>query len=245
MNVLVCNDDGINSEGIIALALVLLKKGHNVTVSAPSGNRSCFAHSITFYREVEVNKVQVCEGIEGYSLSGTPADCVKYALTHGGKIFDLVCSGINHGSNLGTAVHYSGTVSACLEANVLGVKAIAFSCPDYKKGDFEAVAEVCGDIVDRYYSCLTTEFTLNVNVPPIKKGEKVAGEKITPLGERRYSDDYEFVKDNVFIVTGDPIPVDNPEDCDVEWFHKNYVSITPILLDRTGFDLIKKIKGNL
>ena len=244
MNILVCNDDGINSEGIIALALMLSRKGHNVTVAAPDGNRSCFAHSITFFREVEVNKVQFLDNIVGYSLSGTPADCVKYAITHCDTKFDLVCSGINHGSNLGTAVHYSGTVSACFEANVLGVKAIAFSCPEYKKGNFEAVAEICADIVDRYYSTLDITFTLNVNVPPIKIGEKVAGEKITPLGERRYSDDYEFVRENAFIVTGDPIPVDNPEDCDVEWFYKNYVSITPVLLDRTAHEIIKKLKGN-
>ena len=244
MNILVCNDDGINSEGIIALALMLSRKGHNVTVAAPDGNRSCFAHSITYFREVEVNKVQFSDNIVAYSLSGTPADCVKYAITHCDTKFDLVCSGINHGSNLGTAVHYSGTVSACFEANVLGVKAIAFSCPEYKKGNFEAVAEICADIVDRYYSTLDITFTLNVNVPPIKIGEKVAGEKITPLGERRYSDDYEFVRENAFIVTGDPIPVDNPEDCDVEWFYKNYVSITPVLLDRTAHEIIKKLKGN-
>ena len=243
MNVLLCNDDGINSEGIYALALMLLKKGHKVTVSAPSDNRSCFAHSITFFREVEINKMQFCEGVDGYSLSGTPADCVKYAVTHLGEKFDLVCSGINHGSNLGTAVHYSGTVSACFEANILGLKAIAFSCPEYKKGDFEAVSEICVDVMERYYDYLDATFTLNVNVPPIKMGEKVAGEKVTPLGERRYSDDYEFVKENVFIVTGDPIPVNNPEDCDVEWFYKNYVVITPLLLDRTANQLIKKIKG--
>ena len=79
---------------------------------------------------------------------------------------------------------------------------------------------------------------------PKPSHQKVAGEKITPLGERRYSDDYEFVRENAFIVTGDPIPVDNPEDCDVEWFYKNYVSITPVLLDRTAHEIIKKLKGN-
>ena len=242
MNVLVCNDDGINSEGIIALALMLSKKGHNVMVFAPDGNRSCFAHSITFFREVVIEKTQFVNDIPAFSLSGTPADCVKYAITHSKTKFDVVCSGINHGSNLGTAVHYSGTVSACFEANRLGVKAIAFSCPEYKKGDFDAVAEICVDIMERYYSSLDTTFTLNVNVPPIKIGEVVAGERITPLGERRYSDDYEFVKENTFIVTGDPIPVDNPEDCDVEWFYKNYVTITPVLLDRTAYSIIDRLK---
>ena len=243
MNVLVCNDDGINSEGIIALALMLSKKGHKVSVFAPDGNRSCYAHSITFFREVKMEKVQFEGGLPAYSFSGTPADCVKYAITHSKTKFDIVCSGINHGSNLGTAVHYSGTVSACFEANILGVKAIAFSCPEYQKGDFNAVAEICVDIMERYHAMLDTTFTLNVNVPPIKQGECVAGEKVTPLGERRYSDDYEFVTENSFVVTGDPIPVNNPEDCDVEWFYKNYVSITPVILDRTAYSIIDKIKG--
>ena len=83
----------------------------------------------------------------------------------------------------------------------------------------------------------------NVNFPKSKRNK---GIKITNLGKQLYSDRYEQVGENKFCLVGELIDhLENDIDCDVEWFHKNYVSITPILLDRTGFDLIKKIKGNL
>mgnify|MGYP004684230391 FL=1 len=113
MKILICNDDGINSEGIIALALMLYKKGHEITVVAPDGNRSSYSHHVNFYTDVTVRKVDFAEGIEAYALSGTPADCALYGLRGLDKEFDILCSGINVGSNLGTEVLYSGTVAAC------------------------------------------------------------------------------------------------------------------------------------
>ncbi len=244
MNVLVCNDDGINSEGIIALALVLLKNGHNVTVVAPESNRSGFAHSTTFYREVAIKKVQFSEGIEAYSLSGTPADCAKYGITQLGKKFDLVLGGINNGSNLGTEVLYSGTVAIGTEANCLGYKSMAFSCLNYKQANMKWVAEVCYQIIEKFYATLSPEFTLNVNVPPLTENESPLGVKITPLGVSMYTDVYEFVREGVFMLTGDPIDWDNPEDCDVELIKKKFVTITPILCDRTAYSVLEKLKGN-
>lgn len=244
MNVLVCNDDGINSEGIIALALVLLKNNHNVTVVAPESNRSGFSHSTTFYREVTVKKVQFSNGIEAYTLSGTPADCAKFGLSQLNKDFDLVIGGINNGSNLGTEVLYSGTVAIATEGNCLGKKSMAFSCLDYKNADLNQVAEVCAEMIDLFYDKLTPEFALNVNVPPLTAGERPLGVKITPLGVSMYTDVYEYVKEDVFMLTGDPIDWDNPEDCDVELIKKKFVTVTPILYDRTAYAIIEKLKGN-
>lgn len=243
MNILLCNDDGIDSEGIIALALMLLNKGHRVTVVAPAENRSGYAHSMTFYRDVVVGKKLIADKIPAYSLTGTPADCSKFGLAQIDKNFDLVCAGINHGSNLGTEVLYSGTVAACLEANCSGKKAIAFSCPDYKNCDFEEVASVCADVIEKYYCILDKSFTLNVNIPALKKGEKHRGYKMTPLGIRLYSDSYDYSSDDTFMLTGYPIKVENPEDCDVNWIEKGYVTLTPVLCDRTNYSLIEKLKN--
>lgn len=240
MNVLVCNDDGIYSEGIIALALMLYKKGYNVTVVAPANNCSGYGHYASFYKPVEVRKEQYPEGIEAYSLSGSPVDCVIYGLRGLNRKFDLVCSGINRGSNLGSEVLYSGTVAVGAEANSLGMKAIAFSCTDYKNSDFNRVAELCGDVLHLFSDSLSPDFTLNVNIPPLNSINKEI--KVTPLGVRLYTDVYEWQSDSVFMLTGTPIDCDNPEDCDVEWNKKNYITVTPIIKDRSGYAQITALK---
>lgn len=243
MNILLCNDDGIDSEGMLALALMLLKRKHKVTVVAPCGNCSGYAHSVTFYKDVVVSKKLITEGVLAYSLSGTPADCSKFGLSQLDEDFDLVCVGINHGSNLGTEVQYSGTVAAGIEANTLGKKAIAFSCLDYKECDFSRVAEVCGDVIERCFDFLDSTFTLNVNIPALKCGDEIKGYKVTPLGTRLYSDSYDYSSEDVFMLTGHPIYSENPEDCDVSWIEKGYVTMTPVLCDKTHYSAIKKLKS--
>ena len=128
MRILVTNDDGIQSEGVKTLAELLSKKGHKVTVVAPDGNRSAFSHSLSIYKTLTFLRQNISENFEAYSLSGTPADCVKFAVHYfENKPFDFVCSGINGGNNLGSDTCYSGTVAAGLEANFFGIKSIAFS----------------------------------------------------------------------------------------------------------------------
>src|SRR5205823_12906678 len=130
VNVLLTNDDGIEAEGLQALRRALLEvPGVRVAVIAPDGNRSATARSITTRRPIWVEEVDFGDGSVGYATDGTPVDCVRFArlgLVDGFEA-DLVVSGINHGSNLGDDITYSGTVAAALEALVLGLPGIAVS----------------------------------------------------------------------------------------------------------------------
>ena len=148
MRILVANDDGIESEGIKTLAKVLSKR-HKVTIVAPDGNRSAFSHSLTISKNLIFKEVKVSDDFDAYTVSGTPADCVKFALHYfTDEKFDMVCSGINMGNNLGSDIMYSGTVAAAVEANFLGLKSIAFSNTGRKDFDFSANAAVIEKITN-------------------------------------------------------------------------------------------------
>lgn len=246
MNILVCNDDGIDGEGLITLALMLLKKGHKLTIVAPDGNRSGFAHGLTFHREFLVEKRDLSavlgENVEAYAIGGTPADCVKFAVAALNKKFDLVCSGINVGSNLGSEILYSGTVACGLEAGELGIKSMAFSCVDLKNVDFKSLQKNCEDLFEKLIPFLSEDYTLNVNFPNLPP-EKIAGVKVTKIGIQLYSDYYEQPRPGYYVLGGVPLEHDlNDEDCDVEWSRKNYITVTPVRRDKTAYDALEVIK---
>src|SRR5581483_11887234 len=130
MRVLLTNDDGIEADGLQTLRRALLEvDGIELAVIAPDGNRSAMARSITTRRPLWVTEVEFGDGTVGYATDGTPVDCVR--LANLGLVADfkpqLVVSGINHGSNLGDDITYSGTVAAAFEGIVLGLPSIAVS----------------------------------------------------------------------------------------------------------------------
>ncbi len=243
MNILVSNDDGIFSEGIFTLAKVLRDEGHKVYVVAPDGNRSAFSHSLSIFKELSLKKVNILDGVEWYSLSGTPADCVKFGIHYFDNVkFDLVCSGINHGGNLGTDVYYSGTVSAGVEANVCGIPAIAFSNNAFSSYDFVSSGEAVKKIMNLLKNHLDTHCTFNVNIPNLPI-DKIKGIKFTKLGVQLYTDNYVLTDNNTFMLVGDPIINNNIDrDCDVELCNEGYVTVTPIITERTDFGMLEKLK---
>ena len=238
MRILVVNDDGILSEGILALAN-FLAKDNEVVVVAPDGNRSAFSHSLSIFKDIIVKKVEISDKFEAYSMSGTPADCVKFAMHKlNDKKFDLVCSGINKGHNLGSDTVYSGTISAGLEANFFGVPAIAFSNTAHKNCNFESNVDTLDRIFNKLLSMVSSEYTLNVNIP----NEREIGVKIAPLGIQFYSDNYVETGDGVYQLVGEPTDYVSSDNCDVAYSRQGYVTITPIKYDRTDKTIIEKFK---
>src|SRR5947209_486840 len=201
MRVLLTNDDGIEAAGLQALRRALLElPGIELAVIAPDGNRSAMARSITTRRPLWVQEVEFADGTVGYATDGTPVDCVR--LAHLGLIdgfeAELVVSGINHGSNLGDDITYSGTVAAALEAIVLGLPGIAVSQQasglelDFRAGrrfDFDTAAAFTARIVAELQSVpLPAGTLLSINVPA---GEP-DGVEVTRLGKRIYRDALEL-----------------------------------------------------
>src|SRR6187399_739934 len=129
MRVLLTNDDGIGAEGLHALRRALAEiEGVETHVIVPDSNRSATARSITTRSPLSVEEMEMDDGFIAYATDGTPVDCVRFAdLGLVGDRPDLIISGINHGSNLGDDITYSGTVAAALEGLILGIPAVAVS----------------------------------------------------------------------------------------------------------------------
>ena len=175
MIILVSNDDGIQSEGLIALENSLRAAGEIYTV-APDRPQSSMSHALTLHRPLRVHEM----GERRLAVDGTPVDCVKLALTGLLPVRpDLVISGINKGPNLGDDIIYSGTVSAAIEGALLGIPAIAVSLVTFKNFEFSAAAEFTATLVQRIAERdIPAKTLLNVNVPPIPK-EELKGWRVT------------------------------------------------------------------
>ena len=246
MKILITNDDGIFSEGLIALANLLSLK-HKVVVYAPDGNRSGFSRSMTFHKDITVKKVNLSEKFDSYSISGTPCDSVKYGIYNEKGQIDLVVAGINYGSNLAYDVVYSGTVNACLEASFLGYKSIAFSNTGKHDGefDFEENCKIIDKIFDKLVDISSSEYVLNVNIPPIQQKD-IKGVKICRVGKRIYTDIYEKTGENTVKLTGEPILSSiNGTDSDDYLVENGYVAVSPINsspLDEKTYNKYKDFK---
>ena len=250
MNILITNDDGIYADGIIELAKSISKIA-NVYVVAPESQRSATGHAITINSPIMVHKIDMGENIKSYAISGTPADCVKVGIEGLFKDIniDLVLSGINNGSNLGTDVIYSGTVSAALEGFILNKPSIAISYDEVNvkreiyKDASKYVVNLIENIKDKLD--LLNDCILNVNIP----NTKIKGSKITKLGQRNY-DNAMVEKINPFgqkyyWIGGKLMELDQDEDSDIACVKDGYISITPINIEMTNlrkFELLKDIK---
>ncbi|MBR2614125.1 MAG: 5'/3'-nucleotidase SurE [Clostridia bacterium] len=243
MNILVCNDDGIKSKSLLVLAKEL-SKTHNVLVVAPSKNKSACAHSLTVHSKVKLKRYKKVKDLDMYSLSGTPADCVKFA-NHVFTDFkiDLVVSGINKGHNLGTDILYSGTLSAAIEGALLGYNSIAFSCVSFLEDNLDFWSKKCVEIIDKLITVSKNGTIWNVNFPNFDIKE-VKGIKFVSLGNHLYNDHYEKSGVNNFKLVGEPLPLENNfEITDVECSRKGYITITPILFDKTDYSKLKECES--
>jgi 5'-nucleotidase len=253
MRILVSNDDGVFAAGIQALAAALVAAGHEVSVVCPDRERSATGHGLTLHDPIRVDEVHgiFAPGVLAWACSGTPADCVKLGL---GALLDgppdLVCAGINHGSNLGNDVLYSGTVSAAMEGAMEGIPAIAFSLSSYTSRDFAVAAEVAASLVDQVLAApMPVGTLLNVNIPAVGRSE-ITGAKLCRQGIRRYEDQFERRLDpkgrTYFWLMGEALEeVDlyNPTrpdlpPTDVQMIREGFVTIVPLQFDLTRMDVV-------
>lgn len=247
MNILITNDDGINACGLQLLAQKLQEK-HNITVIAPDSQKSASSHSITLTKPIVVKEENI-KGVEGkcYSVSGTPVDCTKLAITTLAKNkVDLVVSGINDGFNLGTDVLYSGTVSAAIEGAINMIPGIAVSC-DGSIESYEIACKCISEVIDKIENKDIENIVLNINIPSVEKCN-IKGIKVCNIGEMSYNNIYiEMGKNSgnsVYQITGSPQPP-KENNTDVAYINEGYITITPLHYDLTNFHFIKKLNNLL
>jgi len=239
--ILICNDDGIDARGIIALASALDGLGE-LWVVAPEAEQSAVGHAITVRDPVRAHEhdFEVPSGpIAAYSVTGTPADCIKLAVN---QILprppQLVVSGINHGPNTAVNVLYSGTVSAATEASILGIDAIAFSLCRWDGGDFEVAGRFARQITARVLrGGLPPGILLNVNIPA-KPAEAINGMRVTRQARSRWEESFKERTDpfdrKYYWLSGTFVNLDEGDNTDLAAIEDDYVSITPIQHDLTA-----------
>lgn len=248
MKILVTNDDGIHAQGIHALIKELSSIAELYMV-APDRERSGTGHSITVFDPIRVVKTNPPGVKQGWIVGGTPVDCVKMAIARliDEKI-DLVVSGINHGPNLGTDVLYSGTVSAAAEGVIMGCPSMAISLNSYKdEHNFDFAAKFARRMVNMLIKQGINKNTLvNINIPDLPEPD-IKGIRITQLGVRNYDNLFEERQDprgnTYYWLGGGVLEEEQHEESDVYAVSQGYISITPINLDLTDYQLIQRYRN--
>ncbi|WP_298368242.1 5'/3'-nucleotidase SurE [uncultured Lutibacter sp.] len=245
--ILVTNDDGITAPGIRTLISVMNEIG-DVVVVAPEGPQSGMGHAVTIDDALYCDAIKIDDGPQKeYNSSGTPADCVKLAVS---EILDrkpdLCVSGINHGSNSSINVIYSGTMSAAVEAGVEGIPAIGFSLLDYSwNANFKPLKKYIKQItLSVIENKLPEGVVLNVNFP---KCETFNGIKVCRQARANWVEEFDKRKNprgrEYYWLTGKFVNKDEGEDTD-EWaLANNYISVVPVQFDLTAHSFIKKLNS--
>lgn len=242
MHILLTNDDGIYADGIYALYQELKKIG-KVTVVAPDGERSSVGHGITLSHPIWHKKVRRKGKFFGYGISGTPADCVKFAAAVLLKTKpDVVVSGINLGPNDGCSVFYSGTVAGAREAALMGIPSIAVSLDTFVNPDFSYAARCTANLAKTVMRQNLPQGTfLNVNVPHVPSS-KIKGIKVTRQGTVPIHGSFRKRTDpnlrEYYWMTGRVSFKKNDQGSDSYALHGNYVTITPLHCDLTDYSFL-------
>ncbi|XP_060084662.1 5'-nucleotidase SurE-like [Ylistrum balloti] len=243
--ILISNDDGYRANGIASLLNFVQDLGITYTI-APDQEQSSCGHALTLHRPLRVTK----EGKHLWSVDGTPTDCVHLGLrsTVLPQQPKLVLTGINHGSNLGDEITYSGTVAGAMEACLLGVPSIAFSClsAGHSRNDLEALRLWVHHIVTYVLKTGLPKGTfLNVNFPDPRRS-KIEGLRVTTQGTRVYGAEVVEKSDprerRYYWIGGDVIDQPTEPGSDVEAIESGFVSVTPLHLKLTDHKMVTALK---
>jgi len=239
--ILVTNDDGIHSEGIVELARALERLGE-VFVVAPAHEMSAASHSLTLTRPLRIDRVDD----HHFAVDGTPTDCVTIAMGHilRDRRPDIVLSGINRGANLGDDTTYSGTVAGALEASIHGLPGIAVSLVQRRHFDFSHAAELAATLAEKVLAeGLPRGTLLSVNVPP----GPVKGTRITRQGVKvvkpHVIEGHDPRQRPYYWIGEDVVRWDDAAGTDYEAVGQGFVSITPLRNDLTDYRAVDELRA--
>ena len=247
MHILLTNDDGIFAPGLAALYSHLSRLGR-VTVVAPSDVRSGASHSISL-REIRCDFVEIVGKFSGYSVEGSPADCVKLAMNElipADDPVDLVASGLNCGANVGINVFYSGTVAGAIEGAFYDLPAVAISAAMDDPINFEAAAGYAVQILQHLLP-IPPANVINLNIPPLSKG-KPKGTLVVPQSTHGFEESYRSRSDangqNAYILTGGGHldPQAQEPTTDTLALVAGYITLTGLRLDLTDQQINDRLK---
>jgi 5'-nucleotidase len=247
--ILVTNDDGITSKGIASLVEAVRPFGQ-ILVVAPDKPQSGMGHAISVHDILRLTPYHEFYGIQAFSCSGTPVDCVKLAIYEilDSHKPDFLVSGVNHGNNSSTNVLYSGTMSAAVEGALENIPSIGFSLDDFAA---DADFSVCSRVVQTMMqAAMTHEFPknicLNVNIPKLSL-EEFKGIKICRQAHAFWKDRFDKRIDQFgkpyYWLTGEFENFDAGEDTDVWALNNGYASVVPIQFDMTAHNALPALNN--
>lgn len=240
MKILLVNDDGIAAPGLAALYTTLADMSE-ITVVAPDGERSAIGHGITLDRPIPVREYGNAGLFTGTAVNGTPADCVKLALSElMAERPDFVVSGINLGCNSGLNVIYSGTVAAAAEAVFNGIPGIAISLSTYSNPNWRPAQRFIRKLLQRLEkNSLPPGVLLNVNVPNVQDETQIAGVRVTEQSMARWLEDFSRRSDpkgrTYYWMSGAKENKEMHETIDDTAINNNYISVTPVQFNLTAY----------
>ncbi|UCE99632.1 MAG: 5'/3'-nucleotidase SurE [Planctomycetota bacterium] len=243
MQILLTNDDGIFAPGLAAIYKELVQLG-DVTVVAPADSRSGTSHSITVARPLICNKVDIEGRFTGFSVHGSPADCVKLAVIQlHDKPIDLLVAGINNGANVGINVYYSGTVAAAMEGAFLKIPSVAMSLATDAQMDFDSAAKYCLNILKKLLP-LDSGAVININIPQLSKGEP-KGIRVVPQSTEGFHEYFihrknEHGRSEFQLAGGLHRDEDNPSDTIA--LAEGFITITALAPGMTDLEKTSRLK---
>ena len=246
MKILLTNDDGIFAPGLAAIYRELITMG-NVTVVAPANSKSGTSHSVTFYQPLVCNKVDINGLFTGYSVEGSPADCVKLAAMQLCEHpIDLLVAGINNGANAGINIYYSGTVAAAMEGALLKIPSVAMSVAAEENMDYDTAAKYCIKILKQLLP-IDPGTVININVPLLSAGQP-KGIKVVPQSNKAF-DEYYIPQINehgqtVFQLAGGP-DLSDSSPTDTAALIEGYISVTALAPDMTDYKTTRALQKRI
>ena len=245
MKILLTNDDSIESSGLKSLAKSLTQIGE-VFIVAPQKPQSAGGHGITMHKPLRAETIPINVGEKAsYRVSGTPADCVMLGIDVLVKDVDIVVSGINLGPNLGDDIIYSGTVAGAREGAMNNKLSFAVSVNDFENPDFEFFSDLAKKIIQKLVDVVKEHSAcININFP--KDKENIKGIRVTSLARRRYKNRVTIGKDpfgREFYWIGGVLDDPMVDDTDSKLIEEGYVTVTPLAIDQTDYNLLKQIKN--
>lgn len=246
--ILITNDDGYSSKGINSL-LNAVKEIGEILFIAPDSPQSGMGHAITVNNPVRCKKTNYFDGVNAYTCTGTPVDCVKMGIhLLKGRKPDVILSGINHGSNVSTNILYSGTMAAAVEGAMEGIPSVGFSLTDFSEdADFSYAEKVVAFITKKILkNGLKKGTCLNVNIPNVLEND-IKGIKICKQGNAFWEDSFENRKDpmgkDYYWLTGTFNSKETDTETDIHNLNNNYVTVVPCQYDMTCHTSLNELKN--
>ncbi len=246
MKILLTNDDGIYAPGLAAMERALKRLGE-VHVVAPAIEQSGVGHSITFLSPLMAKEVFDGDRRRGWAVEGSPADCVKLAVSEFCRDPDLIVSGINGGLNVGINVLYSGTVAGATEGAVFGIPSVAVSLEYDEHAQFDRAAEMAVQLIEQILALRSEDShrLYNINIPTVAM-QRAAEVRIVPMGTVGWPADFDRREDpkgrRYYWAMGTPAMPAEGELTDLEALQNGCITLTPLRIDRTEREMLARMR---